>query len=480
MGYAIFGIGLLTASIVGVCVSAEGLPQQGPNAVFFWTIAVVGSACATVGAARIDHAWVFWAALGLRALTWWGGPVLSDDIYRYVHEGRATRAGLAVPYTVPPSQISPAPNDGISALVNHPEVTAAYPPFTQELLWGLVALGDGVASPTLAIRLLWLLLDFWLLRFLWRRRKRRPFAFGFYAFHVLPLLEAHLELHLDIVGAVLGFAAWTHRYRARRAGVLGGLAAGVKPVAPLVLIALARTPGRLRQAALFCALAFGVTAAPYLVQGVPLMDGLRAYGTRWQANSTLYALVEQAVAPPFVQRQAQGKWTHLHVSTAPFGIWLEEGHRTLFSLGSPRQVEEPWLLDQTWLARMLCAAVFLLTCIALVFGVSSTGKRVLGAWMAFWLLTPTLYPWYLLWVLPFGAWFGSAAIWLACASAPLLHQPVFARASDGVWHEAMWPRVIFLLSLGVGALWDWHRAQKNRARQSGHRAPTPPRQRTPS
>ena len=476
MWYAILGICLLATSVIGVCTQAERLLQNGSLALLLWGCGVAGSALATLGAPRVHRIWLLYAALGLRGLTFLGAPIVSDDVYRYVHEGRATRIGIEVPYTVPPNDVRPTPDDGISSRVNHPEITAAYPPFSQALMWAVVGIGDALQKPMFALRCVWMLFDAWLLAWFWRRRDRRPRAFGFYAFHVLPIWEAGVELHLDIVGATLCFAGWLFRFRPSLAGMLWGFAAGIKPLAVLAFAALARTHRRLRHSILFFILAVGVPTAPYLWQGVPIADGLRTYGTRWEANPTLYAVIEQSVSPAFLSRQAEGKWIHLHVAHSPMGVWLEEGHQTIFAIGHARPIQDPWLIDQRLISRLCSAAFFFVLVAWLIRKVPNTGIQIAGAFLAFWLLTPTLYPWYLLWLMPFGAWFRSAAIWLGCAAVPLLHQAAFARASEGLWREALWPRIIFLLALGIGAYFDWRRWQKYRRGAPGSLATLRPSQ----
>ena len=57
---------------------------------------------------------------------------------------------------------------------------------------------------------------------------------------------------------------------------------------------------------------------------------------------------------------------------------------------------------------------------------------------AFLVLTPTLHPWYLTWIVPFLALRQSRAwIWLA-AVAPLLYWPLEGWRTEAVWHEPLW------------------------------------------
>ena len=54
--------------------------------------------------------------------------ILSDDLYRYLWEGRLVLQG-GNPYVTPPESIGTM--DGVRELVNHPSIAAIYPPLAQ-------------------------------------------------------------------------------------------------------------------------------------------------------------------------------------------------------------------------------------------------------------------------------------------------------------------------------------------------------------
>ena len=75
---------------------------------------------------------------------------------------------------------------------------------------------------------------------------------------------------------------------------------------------------------------------------------------------------------------------------------------------------------------------------------------------AFVVLSPTLHPWYVTWVLPFVALRPRAAwLWLA-AAVPLSYWPVAEWTAGGDWHEPswIWPVIavpFFALSIAAAA-----------------------------
>src|SRR5690606_29206701 len=114
---------------------------------------------------------------------------------------------------------------------------------------------------------------------------------------------------------------------------------------------------------------------PYLVERAPLWSGLVEYGTRWEAQPTLYAVVERAVAPPFLARHAEDRYTHAHLSLSPFGLLVEEAGVSLLALGSARTVERPLLVDHRLAARAVAGVLLLLALAFIVARVRSRERR---------------------------------------------------------------------------------------------------------
>ncbi len=417
------------------------------------------------GAAAASPSRLLVVLLLLRVVGLFASPSLSDDIHRYVHEGRASRLGLAVPFAIAPADITPPPDDGTTARVNHPEVPAAYPPSSQWFFLGSVWLGDLMGAPTSVLRALLALLDGLVLLLLFRRRPAAPRAFVLYGLHPLPLLEGTVGSHIDVLGVSLVVMAllWARRPLVR--GLLLGLAMGVKPIALLALAGTAplrearpwRTIGLLIGGVLLGVL---LPTLPYLVAGAPLLRGMVEYGTRWEAQPTLYAVVERAVASPFERRQTAGRYTHAHIAVAPFGLLVEEAGIARLRLGAAREVPRPILVDERLAARLLCGLLLLATLALVIARVRSLEARVAYAFAALWLLAPTMHPWYLLWLLPFAALSSSWALLAWAAAAPLAYEAAMRAHQSGAWQEALWPRVVMLSLLASGAVLDVYVARR--------------------
>jgi alpha-1,6-mannosyltransferase len=447
-------VGALCVLGASTAAAALGDLREAPLAsVIALSAAVLGAALAMRAAVGLPATLWLVAALVARAILSVGAPTLSDDEHRYIHEGRAQRQGLATPYRVPPAAFVPAPDDGTTARVNHPDVPAAYPPGTELWLLATVALGDAIGAPRAPLRVSLLLADVLVLFTLFRRRKSQPLAFIAYGMHPLPLLEIALSRHVDALGMAFLFFAVLLAARPGWAGALAGLAMHVKPIGALALLGV---QGGARMRAAVTALVVAVVLAlPHAAAGAPLLSGIFQYATRWRAAPIVYAALEAPMQPFFEERAARGVYAHAHVQLSPLALLVEDAGRPLVSIGTPGARAMKVLLDHALLARMLAGILLGVAVLVIARATWSHAARVGAALGATWLLVPTLHPWYLLWVVPIAALTGSRALWAFSAFSPVLYQPVFHAAAGGPWDEALWPRVLLVAATAAGAALDW-------------------------
>jgi hypothetical protein len=422
---AMLPVGLLCGA-VGAAVALGDLTGSAWACLALLAVAALAAIGVVAAAQRAVDALTRRAVLaGLilaRVIALTGGPSLSDDDHRYVHEGRAQRLGLAVPYATPPARIVPPPDDGTTARVNHPDVPAAYPPGSELALLALVGLGDATGHPRAPLRLALALADALVLLLLYRRRGA---SFAWYGAHPLPIAEVALAGHLDGFGALLLLLAALAARRPALAGALLGAAAHVKPIALVGLVGVPR--GR----AALAALAVGaVLAVPHLLAGAPILSGLTQYATRWRGSPFGFALLEAPFKPFFAERAARGVYTHLEVG----------GLRVL--------------VDHGFVARAIASVLLIALLVWVARRRARPEARIAAALAVAWFLAPTIHPWYLVWLVPFAALLRSRALWGAAAAAPLLYQPVFAFHAGGEWSEAVWPRLLVLAGAGLGAVLD--------------------------
>ena len=279
-----------------------------------------------------------------------------DDIHRYVWDGRLQRLGYN-PYLVIPSD--PAVK-GLhtpeTRSLNNPDLPSPYPPGAQLFFRAVTAIHESVSALKVAFVICDLGIALVLLDLL-RTSGRGAHLVLAYVWNPLLAIEVAGSGHIDIVGAlllVISVAALARRWRATAAVALG-LAVAVKFL-PIVLLPLYWKRVRIRDAAL-AAVAVGLLYVPFLDHGRIPIGSLGTYVQNFRFNGPVFAVLDH-VAPPQV---LVGLAVLVGLVTA-----------TLLRRASPRRATTEWSSDEfAWpmAASLVCA--------------------------------PAVFPWYLLWFLPF-------------------------------------------------------------------------------
>jgi len=240
------------------------------------------------------------------------------------------------------------------------------------------------------------------------------FAAALYAFHPLAITESAGQGHVDSLGVALLVAAvlYASRGRALRAGAALAISILVKYVSGAAVLPFLR--GRAGKGLRTAVAAAGVTALVWVATargGVSPVGGLDQYATRWEFNSVLYPAMFAAVEAGQIPQRAKDdflRWKAAHHDPP----WTAK----VF----------PWFYS-AFIARLLLAAILATVLVVIAVRVEDLWAAVLLSVGALLLFSPTLYPWYVLWALPFAAARRHAAfLWLSFA-VPLsyvMHYPV--------------------------------------------------------
>jgi alpha-1,6-mannosyltransferase len=279
---------------------------------------------------------------------------LDDDVRRYVWDGRLQRLGYN-PYVVVPSDPAVrALHTNETRNLNNPNLPSPYPAGAQLFFRAVTAIHESTFAMKAALVVCDFAIIFVLLDVL-RRNARGAHLVLAYAWNPLLAIDVAGSGHIDILGALLlliSFAALGRRSR-EIAAVTFGLAVAVK-LLPIVLLPLYWKRIRMRDAALAAAVA-GLLYTPFLSeflsQGRIPIGSLLAYVQTFRFNDPVFALLERVVP-----QIAAGLPVVIGFLLA---TWLR---RT-----SPQLSSDVFVWPMA--ASLLCA--------------------------------PTVYPWYLLWLLPF-------------------------------------------------------------------------------
>jgi hypothetical protein len=289
-----------------------------------------------------------------------------DDIHRYVWDGRLQRLGYN-PYLVVPS------DPAVKALhtpetrnLNNPDLPSPYPAGAQLFFRAVTAIQESTFAFKIAFVVCEFAIVFVLLDIL-RRTGQAAHLVLAYVWNPLLAIEVTGSGHVDIVGALLlvvSAAALVRRWRATAAVTLG-LAIAVKFL-PVVLLPLYWKRVRIRDAALAAAVV-GLLYVPFLDhsffnQGRIPIGSLGTYVQTFRFNGPVFAALDR-VAPPQL--------------LAGLAVLVGLVTATLLRRATLRSTAPEWSPDQFAWAPFVWPIAASLLC------------------------APVVFPWYLLWLLPF-------------------------------------------------------------------------------
>jgi hypothetical protein len=231
-------------------------------------------------------------AIGWRLILAFTPPLLSDDVFRSVWEGRIQVHGHN-PYewrNRPESDRLAGLRDEVWRRVNHKEYTAIYPPLWQLASRAVIAVHDSVAALKLFLVACELAALIALARLLRHRRLPRERLLVL-AWSPLALVEVAGSGHNDVFAiAWLAFSLWwLESGRPFRSAVAAALGAQAKLLPALVAAGWARRY-RFRHLALAVLVALALVV-PFRWAGPGLWMSLTKYGQFWRFNETAFALL---------------------------------------------------------------------------------------------------------------------------------------------------------------------------------------------
>ncbi|MGH9389496.1 MAG: hypothetical protein ACRD1Z_07765, partial [Vicinamibacteria bacterium] len=237
-----------------------------------------------------DIALVLGVATILRAFFLLTGPVLSDDVYRYIWDGRVQHAGIN-PYRYAPDDPNLAPLRDelpeIYAGINNRDIPTLYPPLMELLFYAATA----VSSSLLWMKAFFTLFDLALILALTRLLTAlglSPLRALVYAWSPLPLVEIAGSGHNDVAAVFFLVAALWAFEKGRELGSIAlATASGLAKLAGFALLPFFARFVRLRT---FWAvpLATAIAVLPYASAGELAFRGLREYALRWRGNDSLF------------------------------------------------------------------------------------------------------------------------------------------------------------------------------------------------
>lgn len=354
--WRLYGLGAIIAAAITFCARVPG-PVGSPAYVIALGVAAIAYLFAIREFRRTPQyaRHVILVCLAMAAA--WRVPFLlsppgpQDDLLRYVWDGRVQRLGYN-PYILIPADPALAKlHTAETREMNNPDLPSPYPAGAQLFFRAVTAIHESAFAFKIAFAACDLAIVLVLLADLRRRGLGEHWVLA-YAWHPLLVTCVAYNGHIDILGVLLLLISATALDRQWRtlAAVTFGLAVAVKFL-PAVLAPLYWRRVRVRDG-LLAALLIALLYAPFLKGGAIPLGSLGVFVQRFRFNDPIFAVIEPVVRP----QAAAGLAVLFGVVTA---VWLRRRR--------PASLPDAW----AWPMAISLAAA------------------------------PVVYPWYLLWLVPF-------------------------------------------------------------------------------
>ena len=346
---------------------------------------------------KLSIKWIFYVGLLLRGLFIPSTPIWEDDFYRYFFDGALVNQGINPYQYAPLDAFEKPPIEGAELLgviqevtppapellflheealldrVAYPHIKTIYPPVTQVFF----ALSSRLNSFDIVTwRLLLIIIEvisFFLLLTLLKQLQKPSSLVAIYWLNPLIITETINAAHMDalIVPFLVATLIIATRKKIALSGISLALAAGIKlwPIllAPLLFRPYLKSlPNLLKKSCPFV-LVTVILLSPQFISALDQQAGLTNYAQYWQTNSFTFMWLQSFVT---------------YMSNYEFMPFYEPG----------------------LVARGIIAAIILMLLLKLMTKNWESVEELITQWLviiaALFLLSPTGYPWYILWFMP--------------------------------------------------------------------------------
>lgn len=345
-------------------------------------------------------------------------PSLSDDVYRYLWEGKLFATGIN-PFAHAPSDpaLAHLQDPAVFPHINHKEYPAIYPPLNQ-FMFALTT----IISPTITAMkspfILFDLLSIAVLMLILRERREDSSRVIIYAWNPLIIVEFAGSGHLDSAGIFfLMLALYLFSRRKSRAATFCLAFSFLAKFIPLLFLPFFLTRRKVINLGIFC-IASVIFYLPFLDAGRKLFESLLVYSEHWVFNASLYEAILWSRTSPL---QARGISLILLILIVTFIFFRYEQEEAIYYVSFV----------------------------------------TLGGFL---LLTPTLHPWYLCWIVPFLVIFPNRAWIYFTGSVFLSYFILKGYVETGVWKENIVVKLVEYLPFYTLLIYD--AARRYRAKLS--------------
>lgn len=247
------------------------------------------------------------AGVLIRLILLFAFPNLSDDVYRFIWDGRLIHAGIS-PYLSLPSEVVaqsiPGLDQGLFDLLNSPGYYSIYPPVSQAVFYLATVGSSSPIGANLSMKIVLLLIElmgfYYLIRLLVDLYEDKELAFKTgMLFFLNPLLIVECVGNIHFEGMMLSLLAialyFLNQSKLIRAAFFLALSIGTKLI-PIVLLPyiLIKLKGRERRLFFISSTFFTVAIfAPFLLglEGNNFLESIDLYFRKFEFNASIYYLL---------------------------------------------------------------------------------------------------------------------------------------------------------------------------------------------
>lgn len=348
-------------------------------------------------------------------------PILSDDIFRYLWEGKVFSNGFN-PYLYAPNspELKSLQDNLYFPYINYQDIPASYPPVAQLFFVIAAIIGYKIFVWKIILLLVEAITCIFILKLIDHFSMNRV-RLSIYLLNPLVIIETYSSGHFEVIGVCFLIIALYYFYRNISIGFLTAtiLATLVKYIPILILIPFMKKKIWFKLSTVTGAVI--VILILFSQGGATPIAGVISYANRWEFNGALYNIFNS--------------------------LWYFFGFidREWFSLSYSGRVETIYITGAFYYKIIACIvliAILVDQLKKLNMTADFRGANYLQSGFivcaAILLLSPTLYPWYLIWIIPFLVFIPNWSWLFFTFLIQFSYYILQDYAISGVWHESSW------------------------------------------
>ncbi len=397
------------------------------NALAFLPLGIVMRHTLIVGGETVPNTTTLWLIilfgflfrLTLVPLT----PVASDDIYRYVWDGKVALSGTN-PFALAPDdpKLSPLHSEDLSSKINFPGMRTIYPPLAQVFFaFSNVLFGDSIPGMKLLLtlcELCTLLVLFLLLRHL----ALNPALVVLYAWSPLPIMYFGLDGHIDALGIPLMMLSILLIIKSRV--VSGAFALGLAGLAklyPLFVVPLlldVRKSLKANAIVVLPLIIFSVGCWAYFEPTGGLAESFIVFNSQFEFNGSVFSIVN-------------------------------------------------FILNENTTSHLVCGVLFMAWILVIMVLDRPLIEKTFLAFLGFVVCSPVVHPWYLSWLAALIVIRWSPAVFSLLILSNLSNVVVYQYKVSGKWVDSPLLMMLEYLPFFALLIWEFFRARSRVGQPNG-------------